>query len=57
MVLNALFITGMGMGGVFAFLLLLIIGMAGLRKIVEKTGRTGRDKVAVALAIVCSRGK
>lgn len=55
MILNALLITGIGMGGVFAFLLLLITGMTGLRLLAGRIGPSDREKVAVAIAAACLR--
>jgi len=51
---QALFITGAGMGGVFAFLLLLIGAMKILAFCVQE--RNNLDKVAVAIA-AARRGK
>lgn len=51
---QALFITGAGMGGVFAFLLLLIGAMKVLALVAQD--RNNLDKVAVAIA-VARRGK
>ena len=55
---EALFITTVGMGGVFAFLLLLIWAMIGLRLFLEtdKSDTENLDKIAVAIA-VAQRGK
>ncbi len=46
---QALFITGAGMGGVFAFLILLICAMKLLVFFAQE--RNNLDKVAVAIAI------
>jgi len=51
---QALFITGAGMGGVFAFLVLLIGAMKLLTLFAQE--RNSLDKVAVAIA-VARRGK
>ena len=48
---EALFITATGMGGVFAFLALLIGAMVILRQIIEETQTSTNDKIAVAIAI------
>ena len=51
MLLQALFITVVGMGGVFSFLLILMAGMTVLRICVEKTERQPMDKIVAALAV------
>lgn len=51
MLLQALFITVIGMGGVFAFLLILMAGMTVLRICVQKTERQPMEKIAAALAV------
>ena len=51
MILQALWITFIGMSGVFGFLLFLIAGMFLLRYIVERTKKDGLDKIAMAIAI------
>ncbi len=51
---EALFITGAGMGGVFAFLLLLIGAMKVLALVVQD--KNNLDKIAVAIA-AARRGK
>ena len=55
---EALFITIAGMGGVFSFLLLLILAMTGLRFVCahQNNNRTDLDKVALAIALT-QRGK
>ena len=55
---EALFITVVGMGGVFSFLLLLIWAMIGLRIFSEtrKSDTENLDKVALAVAVM-QRGK
>ena len=51
MILEALKITLLGMGGVFAFLVLLICAMHILRFFVEKTSSSKFEKIAVAVAL------
>lgn len=51
MLLQALFITVVGMGGVFAFLLILMAGMAVLRVCVQKTERQPMEKIAAVVAV------
>ena len=51
MISNALFITAVGMGGVFAFLILLIIAMTFLRLFIEETDTSDLEKIAVAVAV------
>ncbi|MBQ7413530.1 MAG: OadG family protein [Alphaproteobacteria bacterium] len=51
MILQALWITFIGMAGVFGFLLFLIAGMAFLRYLIERTGKNNLDKIAIAIAI------
>lgn len=51
MLLQALFITVIGMGGVFTFLLILMAGMTVLRIYVQKTERQPMEKIAAALAV------
>lgn len=48
---NALLITVCGMGGVFAFLILLIGAMNILRRVIEETKSKSFDKIAVAIAL------
>ncbi|MBR6411823.1 MAG: OadG family protein [Alphaproteobacteria bacterium] len=48
---NAFLITAVGMGGVFAFLSLLIGAMVVLRQVIEETQPKTNDKIAVAIAI------
>ena len=55
MMQQALLITILGMGGVFAFLILLILCMNLLKKIIEKTSKSNYEKLAVALAIAQSK--
>lgn len=50
MISEALFITGIGMGGVFGFLILLIIAMSFLRIFNDTTNNTDLEKIAVAIA-------
>ena len=50
---QALLITVIGMGGVFAFLCLLIGGIGAMRWVLEDTSK--RDKIAVAIAVAQSR--
>jgi len=56
--IEALFITIAGMGGVFAFLLLLVCAMYVLHGVCTKlnSDQNNLDKVAVAIA-VAQRGK
>ncbi|MBP5343918.1 MAG: OadG family protein [Alphaproteobacteria bacterium] len=56
--IEALFITLTGMGGVFAFLLLLVLAMNILRFVCAKinSDTTKLDKVALAIALT-QRGK
>ena len=51
MISNALFITLVGMGGVFAFLILLIIAMSFLRLIITTTDSADLEKTAIAIAV------
>jgi len=51
MVGEALQITLFGMGGVFAFLILLICAMRILRLGVEKTAQPHAEKIAAAIAL------
>lgn len=51
MISNALFITAVGMGGVFAFLILLIIAMTFLRFFVNESDTSDLEKIAVAVAV------
>ena len=55
---EALFITATGMGGVFAFLLLLVYAMNVLRLVCTKidSDTNDLDKVALAIALT-QRGK
>ena len=46
---QALWITVIGMGGVFAFLCLLIASMGALKWVTEDTNK--HDKIAVAIAV------
>lgn len=55
MILNALLITGIGMGGVFAFLMLLMAGMSVLHRVIEQTDSRQSDKIAVAIAAAKAR--
>ena len=55
MILQALWITAVGMGGVFAFLTLLIGSMKLLHWVVEETAKTNNDKIAVAIAVAKSQ--
>ena len=55
MILNALLITGIGMGGVFAFLMLLMAGMSVLHRVIEQTASRQSDKIAVAIAAAKAR--
>ena len=48
---NAFLITAWGMGGVFAFLTLLIGAMHVLRQVIEETTVSTNDKIAVAIAV------
>ena len=48
---NAFLITAWGMGGVFAFLTLLIGAMAVLRRVVEETETESLDKIVAAIAV------
>jgi len=51
MIEQAFFITVWGMGGVFAFLTLLIGAMAVLRGVIEETQAKSLDKIAAAIAV------
>ena len=51
MLLQALFITVIGMGGVFTFLLILMAGMTVLRICAQKTERQPMEKIAATLAV------
>ena len=51
MIEQAFFITVWGMGGVFAFLTLLIGAMTVLRGVIEETQVKSLDKVAAAIAV------
>ena len=51
MLLQALFITVIGMGGVFTFLLILMAGITVLHICVQKTARQPMEKIAAALAV------
>ncbi|MDY6407751.1 MAG: OadG family protein [Pseudomonadota bacterium] len=51
MIEQAVIITLWGMGGVFAFLTLLIGAMVFLRQVIEKTKNSANDKVAIAIAV------
>ena len=48
---NAFLITAWGMGGVFAFLTLLIGAMNILRRVIEEIQSESADKIAVAIAV------
>lgn len=55
---EALFITAAGMGGVFAFLLLLVCAMKVLRLVCTESNLEKKDLSKVALAIALTqRGK
>ena len=49
---QAFLITIWGMGGVFAFLTLLIFCMNLLRQVIQKTNNSNNEKIAVALAVI-----
>ena len=51
MLLQALFITVIGMGGVFSFLLILMAGMTVLRICAQQTERQPMEKIAATLAV------
>ena len=51
MIFQSLFITLIGMGGVFTFLILLIGAIHILRFFIEKTSRPHFEKIAVAIAL------
>ena len=51
MLQQAFLITILGMGGVFAFLTLLIFCMNLLRQLIQKTSKSNYEKLAIALAI------
>ena len=57
MIQEALFITIVGMGGVFTFLLILIAGMVSLSGVVAETERKQTDKIALAIAVARAQGK
>ena len=54
---NAFLITAWGMGGVFAFLTLLIGAMAILHRVVEETQHQTNDKIAIAIAVAKAQEK
>ena len=49
---QAFLITIWGMGGVFAFLTLLIFCMNLLKQLIQKTNNSNNEKIAVALAVI-----
>lgn len=51
MISNALFITIVGMGGVFTFLMIMIIAMTFLRFFVNESDTSDLEKIAVAIAV------
>ena len=55
MIENAFLITAWGMGGVFAFLTLLIGAMCVLRQVIEETATPSNEKIAVAIAAAIAR--
>ena len=55
MIWNALQITLIGMGGVFAFLVLLMGAMGVLRRTVERSVCDEKEKIAIAIAVARSR--
>ena len=57
MILQALWTTLIGMGGVFAFLILLIGGMTILRHIIKNTAPANTDKIAVAIVAALEESK
>jgi len=55
MIFEALFITVVGMGGVFAFLLMLWGALDLLRRIVTATADNNDEEIAVAIAVAQSQ--
>lgn len=55
MILQALWITIVGMGGVFGFLLFLIAGIALLKQAIKYTDKSDADKIAAAIAVATSQ--
>jgi Na+-transporting methylmalonyl-CoA/oxaloacetate decarboxylase gamma subunit len=51
MISNALFITAVGMGGVFAFLILLTLAITFLHLFIENDTASDLEKIAVAIAV------